>query len=117
MARSTVRLTPMRVCSTISLYTRPLHDHLLLTVVQMRGLAGSDVCVTQPYANPLLLDVSGIDIHQVTVLPILTVGCVVPYNGKMTLPSCISIHIWMKTRPFILVDNLSGSKTMPMTNR
>ena len=37
------------------------------------GLAGSDVCVVQPYVNPRFVDVSGIDSHQVTDLPILTV--------------------------------------------
>ena len=42
------------------------------------GLAGSDVRVIHPHANPRLVDVSGIDSHQVTDLPILTVGGVVP---------------------------------------
>ena len=41
-------------------------------------LAGSDVRVIHPHANPRLVDVSGIDSHQVTDLPILTVGGVVP---------------------------------------
>ena len=42
------------------------------------GLAGSDVRIVNPHANPRLVDVSGIDSHQVTDLPIVTVGGVVP---------------------------------------
>ena len=42
------------------------------------GLAGSDVRVIHPHANPCLVDGSGIDSHQITDLPILTVGVVVP---------------------------------------
>ena len=42
------------------------------------GLAGSDVRIVHPHANPRLVDVSGIDSHKVTDLPIVTVGGVVP---------------------------------------
>ena len=42
------------------------------------GLAGSDVRVIHPHANPRLVDISGINSHQVADLPILTVGGVVP---------------------------------------
>ena len=41
------------------------------------GLARSDVRVIHPHTNPRLVDVTGIDRHQVTDLPILTVGGVV----------------------------------------
>ena len=68
----------MSVCSIIFLPTRLLHKDLLLTVVQKGGLAGSDVRVIHPHANPRLVDVSSIDSHQVTDLPILTVGGIVP---------------------------------------
>ena len=42
------------------------------------GLAGSDVRIIHKHANPRLVDVSGIDSHQVTDLPIVTVGGGVP---------------------------------------
>ena len=42
------------------------------------GLAGSDVRIVHPHDNSRLVDVSGIDSHQVTDLPIVTVGGVVP---------------------------------------
>ena len=42
------------------------------------GLAGSDVRIINKDVVPCLVDVSGIDSHQVTNLPIVTVGGVVP---------------------------------------
>ena len=42
------------------------------------GLAGSDVRIVHKSSNPRYVDVSGIDSHQVTDLPIVTVGGVVP---------------------------------------
>ena len=42
------------------------------------GLAGSDVRIINKDVVPCLVDVSGIDSHQVTNLPIITVGGVVP---------------------------------------
>ena len=42
------------------------------------GLAGSDVRIVHTHTSPRLVDVSGIDSHQVTDLPIVTVGGVVP---------------------------------------
>ena len=42
------------------------------------GLAGSDVRIVHKHISPRLVDVSGIDSHQVTDLPIVTVGGVVP---------------------------------------
>ena len=42
------------------------------------GLAGSDVRIVHKAAVPRYVDVSGIDSHQVTDLPIVTVGGVVP---------------------------------------
>ena len=42
------------------------------------GLAGSDVRIINKDAVPRLVDVSGIDSHQITNLPIVTVGGVVP---------------------------------------
>ena len=42
------------------------------------GLAGSDVRIISKDPHPRLVDVSGIDSHQITNLPIVTVGGVVP---------------------------------------
>ena len=42
------------------------------------GLAGNDVRIIHKAADPRLVDVSGIDSHQVNNLPIVTVGGVVP---------------------------------------
>ena len=42
------------------------------------GLAGGDVRIVHRHDNPRYVDVSGIDSHQVTDLPIVTVGGVVP---------------------------------------
>lgn len=42
------------------------------------GLAGSDVRIVHKHANPRYVDVSRIDSHQVTDLPIVTVGGVAP---------------------------------------
>ena len=42
------------------------------------GLAGGDVRIIHKDESPRLVDVSGIDSHQVTNLPIVTVGGVVP---------------------------------------
>lgn len=42
------------------------------------GLAGSDVRIVHKHAYPRFVDVSGIDSHKMTDLPIVTVGGVVP---------------------------------------
>jgi len=42
------------------------------------GLAGADVRIVEKHISPRLVDISGIDSHQVTDLPIVTVGGVVP---------------------------------------
>ena len=69
-----------------------LHNHIVYDVSKHKaskhgslidrgangGLAGSDVWIIQKDVAPRLVDVSGIDSHQVTNLPIVTVGGVVP---------------------------------------
>jgi hypothetical protein len=69
------------------------HDHtpnmLLVDWGANGGVAGNDVCVLY---KKICVDIKLIDDHQLTDIPIGTVGCVVSTQKVLLLPICITMH-------------------------
>ena len=78
-----------------------------------RGLVGADIRIVEKHSSPCLVDVSGIDGHQVKDLPIVTAGGVVPSQRG---PIVAIMHQYAYMGQGNTINHLNTSKMMLITN-